>query len=142
MIVVALVSLLAAIMFPSVSAGLESFRLRQATDSIASFINSGLNRAERRRDMVEVTIDKAANQLTMRSAQPGFDRTLSMPEGIRIVEVLPEWPERPNEPRQFLLYPGGTPPRFGVLIANRRNDRRVITMNPMTGVPDVERPAE
>ena len=142
MIVVALISLLAAIMFPSVSSGIDSLRMRQAADSISGFLNSGMDRAERRRDMVEVTIDKKANCLTLLSVQPGFDRRLEMPDGIRILDVLPARQDNPNEPRRFVIYPGGGPPRFAVLIVNRRNERRLISMNPVTGVPEVERPAE
>ena len=46
--VVALVGMVAAIAFPSVTSGLDSVRLSSASDSIVSFLNAGLNRAERR----------------------------------------------------------------------------------------------
>ena len=39
---------------------------------LASFINGALNRAERRRELIELTISKPANQLSLESAAPGF----------------------------------------------------------------------
>jgi type II secretory pathway pseudopilin PulG len=139
LIVVALISLFAGLMFPSVSSGLETFRLQQASEGISGFLNAGLNRTERHRVVVEITIDKAQNALTMYSTEPGFTKRLEMPDGVRIVDVLPPAPEDTIAPRRFLLYPGGSPPRFGVEIENRKNVRRIVRLDPITGVPQVER---
>jgi type II secretory pathway pseudopilin PulG len=139
LIVVALISLFAGLMFPSVASGLETLRLQQASDGISGFLNTGLNRAERNRVVVEITIDKAQNALTMYSTEPGFTKRLEMPDGVRIVDVLPPAPEDIVAPRRFLLYPGGSPPRFGVEIENRKNIRRIVRVDPVTGVPQVER---
>ncbi len=139
LIVVALISLFAGLMFPSVSSGLESLRLQQGSDGISGFLNTGLNRAERNRVVIEITIDKAQNTLTMYSTEPGFAKQLDMPDGVRIVEVLPPAPEDVIAPRRFLIYPGGSPPRFGVEIENRRNARRIVRVDPVTGVPKVEK---
>ena len=43
--------------------------------------------------------------------------------------------EDPDAPRTFLLYPGGTVPRFGVQLMNARNVERVVRVDPITGVP-------
>jgi prepilin-type N-terminal cleavage/methylation domain-containing protein len=139
LIVVALISLFAGLMFPSVSSGIESLRLQQASDGISGFLNAGLNRAERNRVVVEITINKAENALTMYSTEPGFMKRLEMPDGVRIVDVFPPAPEDMIAPRRFLLYPGGSPPRFGVEIENRKNVRRIVRVDPITGVPQVER---
>jgi prepilin-type N-terminal cleavage/methylation domain-containing protein len=139
LIVVALISLFAGLMFPSVSAGIESLRLRQASDGIAGFLNRGLNRVERNRVVVEVTVNKAENSLVMYSTEPGFSRRLELPDGVRILDVLPPVPQDPDAPRRFLLYPGGSPPRFGIEIENRRGARRIVRVDPVTGVPQIER---
>ena len=138
LIVVALVGLLAGITFPAVSSGIDSLRLRSATDAVVAFLNGGLNRAERRQQVVEVTISRAANALWLRSAEPGWVRTLEMPEGVSILTVLPKLPDETDLPRRFLLYPGGTAPRFGVELANRKGARRIVRVDPITGVPLVE----
>src|SRR5271166_5412721 len=89
-VVVSLISILVGISFPSMAAGIETLRLNSATESVVSFINGGLNRAERHQVVVEVTIAKHENMLSLRSAEPGFERKLELPEGIRIENVLPE----------------------------------------------------
>ncbi|HEV2686925.1 MAG TPA: hypothetical protein VGV35_00180, partial [Bryobacteraceae bacterium] len=81
---------------------------------------------------------KGDNSLSMRSTEEGFSRKMVLPEGVSIVRVLPESPEDPNAGRTFLLYPGGTPPRIGVQLVNKRNVERIVRVDPITGVPRVE----
>jgi prepilin-type N-terminal cleavage/methylation domain-containing protein len=139
LIVLALIGLLVAISFPSVSAGVDSLRLSSSGDSLVSFLNGVMNRAERRQQPIEVTIDVAHNSVVARSAEPGFERRLELATGVHIVSVLPASPAEDGEPRRFVLYPGGTPPRIGVEMANVRGARRIIRIDPITGVPEVER---
>jgi len=138
LVVVALVSLMVGISFPALSSGVDSLRLNSATTSIVTFLNSGLDRAERRQQVVEITILKAANALEMRSTDEKFFRKLDLPDGVSIVRILPDLPENSNGPRTFLLYPGASPPRLGVQLVNRRNVERIVRVDPITGVPRVE----
>ncbi len=140
MVVVMLISLMVGISFPAISSGVDSLRLNAATNGVVSFVNSGLSRAERRQQVVEITISKAENSLSMRSTEPGFFRKLELPQGVSITHVLPELPENPDAPRSFMLYPGGTAPRFGVQLVNRRNVERIVRVDPITGIPHVEIP--
>jgi hypothetical protein len=39
-----------------------------------------------------------------------------------------------------MLLPGSTFPRFGVPLVNRRGQRRVVTIDPITGVPNISTP--
>jgi prepilin-type N-terminal cleavage/methylation domain-containing protein len=139
LVVAALIGILAAISFPAATAGLDGLRLSSASDSIVSFLNAGLTRAERRQQVVEITIFRGEQALAMRSTEPGFGRRLVLPDGISIVAVHPVLPVEPDAPRRFLLYPGGSVPRIGIEIANQRN-RRIVRVDPITGVPVVERP--
>jgi hypothetical protein len=72
------------------------------------------------------------------SAKPGFERTLKMPEGVTIEAVLPELAEPQEGPRSFLLMPGGVPPRIGVQLRNSRGSRRIVRVDPISGVPQIE----
>ena len=139
LVVVALISLMIGISFPAISSGVDSLRLNAATNSVVGFFNTGLSGAERHQRVVEITISKPENMLSMRSTEPGFSRKLEMPEGVSITRVLPELPQNPDGPRSFFLYPGGTVPRFGVALVNRRNVERIVRVDPITGVPQVER---
>jgi prepilin-type N-terminal cleavage/methylation domain-containing protein len=140
MVVVALISLMVGISFPAITSGIDSLRLNAATNSVVSFLDSGLSRAERRQQLVEITISKADNSIEMRSSEPGFYRKLQMPDGVSIVQVLPQLPENPDAVRSFMLYPSGTVPPLGVQLINRRNVQRVVRVDPITGVPHVEAP--
>src|SRR5271156_1693366 len=104
-VVVGIISLIVGIAFPAVTSGIDSLRLNAATNSVVSFVNSGLNRTERRQQVVEITISKSENALFMRSTEPGFFRKLELPAGISIMHVLPELPDNPDAPRVFMLYP-------------------------------------
>jgi hypothetical protein len=65
-----------------------------------------------------------------------FVRRLDMPATIQIVSVMPAAPPESPEVRRFLLYPGGTVPAIGVEIATQEGHRRVVSVDPMTGVPE------
>jgi prepilin-type N-terminal cleavage/methylation domain-containing protein len=146
LVVVALISLMIGIIFPTITSGIDSLRLNAATNGVVSFLDYGLSRAERRQQTVEITISKAENSLEMRSSEPGFYRKMQMPEGVSIVQVLPRLPEEsadnPDAKRNFLLYPGGTVPPLGLQLINRRNVQRVVRVDSITGVPHVEAPEQ
>jgi len=143
LIVVALIGILAGISYPAVSAGLDSVRITSSSDDVATFLNSAVNRAERRQQPVEVVIAPRENRLTMVSTEPGFERVLQLPDGVSLEAVLPpvENEERGPEgipPRRLILMPGATVPGIGVQLANRHGARRIIRLDPMTGFPRVE----
>jgi prepilin-type N-terminal cleavage/methylation domain-containing protein len=138
LIVVGLLGLLVSISFPAVTAGIDSLRLASASDSVVAFLNGALNRAERRQEAIEVEIAPKERRLILRSTDPSFNRTLELPDGITIRAVLPEIPVEPGTPRYFMLYPAGAVPRLGVDIENARGARRIVRVDPVTGVPQVE----
>jgi prepilin-type N-terminal cleavage/methylation domain-containing protein len=138
LIVMAIIGLLVGISFPALTSGIDSLRLNAATNGVVSFLNQGLNRADRRQQVVAITISPADNTLSMRSTEAGFARRMVLPEGVSIVRVLPEALGEPGASRSFLIYPGGTVPRFGVQLINKRNVERIVRVDPITGVPRVE----
>ncbi len=134
--VLAIVGMVTAIAFPSVTSGLDSVRLSSASDSIASFLNAGLNRAERRQTPVEINISVAENKIRVISDSV---RELNMPETIHIVRIHPVLPTGEDEQaRSIILYPNGAIPRFGVEIASPKGIHRIVRVDPITGVPQVE----
>lgn len=140
LVVVALVAALAGITFPTATAALDSIRLSSASDSMVAFLNAAVVRADRRQQVIEVTIDKKENAILLQSTEPGFERRLDLPPGITIASVVPALPATDSDgPRRFLLYPGGTVPGFGVELTNAKGTRRIVRVDPITGVPKVER---
>src|SRR5229473_1333736 len=102
MIVVTLIALVAGLSHPSVSSGVDSLRLRSASDAIVAFLNTALDRADRRQQVVEIWISPHDNAMIARSADSGFVRRLDVPDPIRIISVQPQAPSGPDEPRRFL----------------------------------------
>lgn len=143
LVVLIIISIIAGISFPAVSSGVDSLRLNSALNSIVTFIDRGLSRAERRQQVVEVTISKPENVISMRASEPGFERKLALPEGITIEKILPDLPDESaetNHTRVFLLYPGGTVPPLGVLVSNRRHAEKTVQVDPITGVAVIGQP--
>ena len=139
LIVMTLVAIIAGLTFPAVASGLDTLRLRSASDSIVGFLNTSLDRAERRQHAVEVWISPQENVLTAVSADAGFEQRLEVPEPVRIIGVLPTLPfTEPTGTRRFLLYPGGAPPRIAIEIAIPQGRRRIISIDPITGFPRSE----
>jgi prepilin-type N-terminal cleavage/methylation domain-containing protein len=141
LIVVAIIGLMVGVLFPSASSGVDSLRLNEASNKLVNFFNDALNRAERREQAVEISISKAGRTLSIRSPDLG-EKTFSLPQGISIAAILPEQEqaESPEPPRRFMVYPGGTVPRVGVEIVNSRGARRIVRVDPITGVPRIEVP--
>jgi prepilin-type N-terminal cleavage/methylation domain-containing protein len=139
LIVVSIIGLIVAVSFPAFSAGIDSVRMSSATGMVSSFLNSAVNRAERRQQAVELIVTPRENLLTMYTNEPGFERKLRMPDGISIQGVLPAFDdEAPDSPRQLMLLPGATAPGIGILLGNQHGSRRIVRLDPMTGFPRVE----
>ena len=141
LVVVSIIGLIVAVSFPAFSSGIDSVRMSSATGMVSAFLNSALNRAERRQQAVELIIFPKDNSLTMYTNEPGFERTLKMPDGISIQAVLPALgDDTPDTPRQLMLMPGATAPGIGIVLANQHGSRRIVRLDPMTGFPHVESP--
>jgi prepilin-type N-terminal cleavage/methylation domain-containing protein len=138
-VVVAIIALIVGISFPAASAGLDNVRMVSACDSVATFLNGAVNRAERRQQPVELVISPQEGRLNLYSNEPGFTRELKMPEGVAIEAVTPvEDGGDPARPRRILFLPGATIPGIAIQLGNRRNTHRRVRLDPMTGYPRVE----
>jgi prepilin-type N-terminal cleavage/methylation domain-containing protein len=138
LIVVTIIAIVAGLSFPSAASGLDTLRLRSASDSIVSLLNTALDRADRRQQAVEITILPKENAIVARSADLGFNRRVDLQEPIHINAIFPTADIDPAEPRHFLVYPGGTVPGIGVELANRSGRKRMVSVDPVTGVPQAK----
>lgn len=138
-VVVAIIAVMVGIAFPSVTAGLEGLRLRSVSDEIATGFNAALNRADRRQIVVEVTVDREKNLIRFASADNAYQREVAMPDGVTIERVLPLIPNLDESlPRQFLVHPGGTVPRIGIQIKNKKNAQQLVMVDPISGTARVQ----
>jgi hypothetical protein len=141
LIVSAIAAAMLSITMPPFLKGLDNFRLSQASDQLAAFLNSALNRVERREQPMELAISIRDNAIALRSVDLAFTRKLDLPDGVRVDAILPPLPEDAISPRRFFLLPDGTAPRIGVQLVNKHGQRRIVSLDPITGVPSIERPA-
>jgi hypothetical protein len=137
--VLTLIALLTGISYPTAAAGVESLRLRSVSDQVTNFLNTAIDRAGRREQVIEIWIAPKDNVLIARSPDLGYSRHLELPAGYRILAILPAAEVNPGEPRRFLLYPGGTAPRIGVEIANRTGNKRMVSVDPFTELTHAEK---
>ncbi len=137
LIVVAIVGVLAAVSYPSAAAGIDSLRLRSASNEIVMFLNTALEHATRQQQVVELRISPKENAIAARSADSAFVKSAAISEPVRILAVLPVLENGPAamETRRFLLYPGGAVPRIGIEIGTKDGRRRMISVDPITGTP-------
>jgi type II secretory pathway pseudopilin PulG len=135
LIVMTLIALLAAVAYPSAASGLEAVQLRSTADNVVNFLNAAIDHAERRQQVMEVWIAPKDNVLIARSPGQGFARRFQIPEPFHITAVRPIAEVASDEPRRFLLYPGGTIPRMGVEISGTNGRRREVNVDPLTGMP-------
>src|SRR5271168_1193839 len=89
LIVATLIALVAGLTLPSVTSGLDSLRMRAASDSIVALLNTSLDRADRRQQAVEILISPGENAIIARSADNGFTRRVDLLEPIHITAILP-----------------------------------------------------
>ena len=138
LVVMALIALVAAMSAPSVSAGLDTLRLRSTSDAMIGFLNTAVTRAETRQQVVQIVISAADGTLTAMSADKGFQRTLTVERPVKILSVQPGLSGNDadqNQVRRFLVYPGGSVPKIAIEIGNAQGRKRLVSIDPITGVP-------
>lgn len=143
MVVMTIIAIMAGAVYPSVASSLDGIRLTSSADEVVAFINGAVERANRRQVAVELMVDPAAGSMMVHSTEAGFERHYELPANILIKAILPEivggGTAADPRPRRFYIYPGGTVPRLGVLLANRTGAQRLIRIDPITGAPRIER---
>jgi prepilin-type N-terminal cleavage/methylation domain-containing protein len=138
LIVMAVIALVAGMAAPSVSAGIDSLRLRSTSDAMIGFFNTALARADTRQQVVEILISPADGTITAVSGDKGFMKRLDVVSPIKILSVRPELggdAGDQNQTRRFLVYPGGSVPKIDIEIGNSRGRKRLVSIDPVTGVP-------
>ncbi len=143
MVVISIIAVITGITYPSIANGLDNLKISAAADSVAAFIDTAAAKADRKQAVVELTILPHVNQMFIRSTDPSLAKRYEFPEGVRLERVYPEADGAPiDAPRQFVIYPGGSVPAMGVLITTDSGKKRLIRINPMTGLPVIEQPQQ
>ena len=144
-VVVAIASVLLAVVFPSVGAGLRTLELRSAAQRLAASARYARDQAVHRQRYYELEIDAEAGTVTVADFEGANRRSFELPASVRVERILPEEENLPNvqtrrgrpHPRRFLFSPDGNSPAFEVVLANERR-QAAVRSNPLTGFARVE----
>lgn len=136
MVVVTIIALLTGVAYPSLTAGMAGIRLTSAAGTVASFLTSSMNRVERREQAAALVVLSKENRIERFTTSDKPDGVLEMPPGVSIEGI------EGDPPRRIILQPGGTVPRITIYLRNEKGARRAIGVDPVTGVPRIERPDE
>lgn len=143
MIVLMVVSLMVGITYPSVSAGMDSLRLRAEADRAAALLTQGITRVERTQTPLELLADRAAGRIVLRDFPGRFVREQKLESGVRIAAILPPLPGAGEETSRIVLLAPGEPfPAVGLVFANSRGQRRLVRIDPLTAMAVVETPPD
>ncbi len=143
MIVLMVVSLMVGITYPSVSAGIDSLKLRAEADRAAALLTQGITRVERTQAPLELLADRAAGRIVLRDFPGRFVREQKLESGVRIAAILPHLPAAGEETSRIVLLAPGEPfPAVGLVFANSRGQRRLVRIDPLTAMAVVETPPD
>jgi prepilin-type N-terminal cleavage/methylation domain-containing protein len=134
LIVVTIIGIVAGVSFPAVTSGLSSVRLQSAAGSVSSFLTTSMNRVDRHEEAAAIVVSPHENTLLLFTSASGDkpETALRLPQGISI---------EGDQPHRYLFMPGGTVPRMLVVLRSEKGLERSIRVDPVTGVPDIQRVA-
>ena len=135
LIVMVLASLLLALVFPSIRAGMGTMALRSSAQRLAAAARYARDQAIYRQRPFLLEIDGEAGTISVIDSNGG-SRSFELPPEVRVGGILPLEPDAPSRTRGFLFSADGSSVPFHVILENSR--RRVdVTSDPLTGCPRV-----
>ena len=135
LVVAALASILLALVFPSIRAGMGTIELRSSAQRLAAAAKFARDQAIFRQRPYELEIDLDSKTVSVSDTQGGT-RSFDLPEGVHIGAILPPESEPAPRIRRFLFTPDGSSVPFEIVLENPRR-RLAITTDPLTGFPRI-----
>ncbi|MBI4465016.1 MAG: GspH/FimT family pseudopilin [Acidobacteria bacterium] len=136
LVVIALVSLLVAVVFPSVGAGLRTLELRSSAQRVAVAARFARDQAIHRQRFFQLEIDSQKKTVSVLDVAEGQRRSFELPTSVHVEKILPEEQGRLSTTRQFVFSPDGAVPQFQVVLGNQ--SRQVtVAADALTGFPKV-----
>ncbi len=133
LVVMTLIGLLASVVTPSVTAGMETVKLRNSAERLASTLRLARERAVRTRHYFQVTVDPQARRVELRDLEGDFARDWILPETIAV------------KVDHVLLYqfaPDGSVPSLHVDLENSKRRTVSVEMDAFTALPAVKELAQ
>ncbi|HWP84483.1 MAG TPA: GspH/FimT family pseudopilin [Terriglobia bacterium] len=137
MVVLAIASVLAAIVFPAVGTGLNALELRSAATRLAGAARYARDQAVYRQRIYQLRVSGDRRSVSVSDWEGREERTYELPAAVEVLAVGPDaWGEAHRD-RRIFFFPDGSAPAFEVVLAGAR---RQITVagDPLTGAAKVE----
>ncbi len=128
LVVMTLIGLAVSIAYPTVAGGLSGIRLRGAIEAAQTFFLQAKQYADRRQEVVQLTIDPAGNRLRALSETGSWAETLEFEDGIAVAGR--------EEAHSVILFPGSPAPAFELMLAAGGDERLGFRVNVLTGLPE------
>ena len=128
LVVMTLIGLMVSIAYPTVTSGLSGIRLRGEIGEARAFFLQAKQYADRRQQVVQLTIDPAANHLRALSATGDWVETLEFEGGVSVAGL--------KDAHSVILFPGSPAPAFQLMLAAGEDERLGIRVNVLTGLPE------
>lgn len=135
LVVMTIASVLLALVFPSIRAGMGTLELRSSAQRLAAASKYARDQAIYRQRPFELEIDTDAKTVAVFDSN-GSSRSFDLPADVRVAAILPSPDDAPSRILRFVFSPDGSTIPFQVVLENPR--RRIeISADPLTGFPKV-----
>ena len=135
LVVAVLASILLALVFPSIRAGMGTLELRSSAQHLAAAAKFARDQAIFRQRPFELEVNGAAGAITVFDSEGG-SRRFELPGGVRVGSIRPAEAGPESRTRSFLFLPDGRSVAFEVVLENGR--RRIkVAADPLTGFPKI-----
>ena len=136
LVVMALASLLLALVFPAVGAGLGTLELRTSAQRLAAAAKFARDQAVYQHRLFQLVIDRDAGTVSVMDGEGNSRRSFAIPAGVRFEEILPADERTQSGLRRFVFFPDGGSVAFEIILGNQRRRIRVSS-DPLTGFAKV-----
>jgi general secretion pathway protein H len=136
LLVVAIASILLAIVFPAVGSGLGTLELRSAATRLAGAARYARDQAVYRQRIYQLEIDGAAGSISVADMDGGGVKSYQIPASVKVEAVVPAEGFAQSRIRRLYFFPDGAAPEFEVILTNTRRQLSVVG-DPLTGTAKV-----
>ncbi len=136
LVVLALASILVAIVFPSIGSGIRTLELRTSAQRLAAAVRYTRDYAVFRQTTVQLEIDGEAGRVAIVDLQGGTKRNYEFPDSVQVASILPLQENPSSLIRKFVFTPDGATPMLEVVLSNRTREILVVS-DPLTGAAKV-----
>jgi general secretion pathway protein H len=140
LVVLLLIGLLTALVFPSIGRGVGALRLKTSSRDIAATLRLARSKAINEQKIYWVSFDLEKSQVELSSDDQQYQKFFQLPEGISISKVTSAGADELKNQQSYHCFfePNGMAQAFEVLLRNSRGQGMKILQNPLMRSPRLE----